>query len=379
MTYTVLGMFSGAGGLDLGFEQAGFEHVSAMDWEHWAAETMRRNRPSWHVDEADAREWSFNDEVDVLVAGPPCQGYSLGGLRKPTDGRNDLYEQVLRVAATVNPRVIVIENVLNLRTLVHPTTGRLFSQQIAWDLTALGYDVHFDVFRMDGYGVPQTRRRFVFVAFRKESPDGYHLPLPSGIESVRRWLQDLGEGEHADLPNHNPAWNFKSSVHVATGEGFDSNQKPVIARFSRTASDGNPIRHFDQPFPAVDTATVWGWAQGNVRAERVEKDRLRGKHIRNPDATVKLWRVTASRLRTMTARELARLQTFPDDWEFVGGGPLRDIQLQVGNAVPVAFAQRIGESVRDGLEALDQGRPAAPVEGAALTLPLIEWESPALA
>lgn len=368
MSYSVLGMFSGAGGLDLGFEQAGFLHRGAMDWEPWAVRTMRQNRPTWGVDEADAREWSFNGQPDVLIGGPPCQGYSLGGHRNPADERNDLYEQVLRVARDTKPRVVVIENVLNLRTIVHPQTGRLFNEQIEFDLSQLGYEVHSNVFRVDGYGVPQTRRRWIFVAFLGSAPLGYHLPLPTGRQSARSWLEDLADGTPVDLPNHSPAWNFASTVHRATGEPFSHGEVPVIARFSRTASDGNPIRTLDQVFPAVDTATVWGWAQGNVKAERVEKDRTQGKYVRNPEATAKLWRITASRLRAMTARELARLQTFPDDWEFVGGGALRDIQMQVGNAVPVKFAATIGQSVLAGLEALDSGRAFERDERAAVAL-----------
>jgi DNA (cytosine-5)-methyltransferase 1 len=368
MTYSVVGMFSGAGGLDLGFERAGFRHLRAMDWDPWAVKSLRHNRATWGVDEADAREWSFDDDVDVLIGGPPCQGYSLGGRRQANDERNDLYEQVLRVAKDSKPRAIVIENVMNLRTLLHPVTGRPFDQQIMYDLTELGYEVFRGVLRVDGYGVPQTRRRWIFVAFRGAAPAGYHLPVPNGAEVVRPWLYDLADGAPMDIANHAPVWNFKSSVHEATGESYDKSEVPVIARFSRTASDGNPIRSLDQAFPAVDTATVWGWAQGNVKAERVIKDRVNGRFIRNPSSTAKLWRISASRLRVMTARELARLQTFPDDWEFIGGGALRDIQLQVGNAVPVRFAERVAASVIDGLHALDAGAVFADEEKKALTL-----------
>ena len=215
--YTSVGMFSGAGGLDLGFEQAGFEHLAAMDHDPWAIRTLMKNRPGWNVDEADARDWAWDDEVDVLVAGPPCQGYSLGGNRQATDERNLLYREVLRVARDIRPRVVVIENVLNLRTLAHPETGRPFDQQIASDLEGItleGYEVFYDIFRMAGFGVPQTRRRFVFVAFRDGAPRGYTLPKPNGAESIRPWLYDLGQGEHVDLPNHRPEWGFRSTVHV---------------------------------------------------------------------------------------------------------------------------------------------------------------------
>lgn len=363
MTYSTIGMFSGAGGLDLGFEQAGFNHLASMDWDPWSIATLQKNRPEWDAQEADAVDWMWGGRADVLLAGPPCQGYSLGGNRNAGDQRNQLYRQVLRVAATLKPRVVVIENVLNMRTLIHPETQRPFVEQVATDLVALGYDVRCGVFRMDGFGVPQTRRRWIFVAFRGSAPEGYQLPEPYGSESIRPWLIELGSSERSDLPNHKPEWGFKSNVHVETGEPFDPTDQPVVVRFSRTASDGNPVRSFDQPFPAVDTATIWGWAQGNLVAKRVKKDRSDGaKFIRSKDSDLTLWRITASRLRAMTHREYARLQTFPDTWEFVGNNK-RDIQLQIGNAVPVEFARRLGANILEALDALDHRRPVRKTSG----------------
>jgi DNA (cytosine-5)-methyltransferase 1 len=157
-------------------------------------------------------------------------------------------------------------------------------------------------------------------------------------------------------------WGFRSAVHEETGEEIDPKEEAVPVRFSRTGSDGNPLRSFDQPFPAVDTATIWGWAQGHVRAARAVKDRTKEKFIRNPDATLTLWRISASRLRSFTHREYARLQTFPDDWEFIGSNK-RTIHLQVGNAVPVRFAAALARNVHAVLDALRLGRPYA-TEGA---------------
>jgi DNA (cytosine-5)-methyltransferase 1 len=176
------------------------------------------------------------------------------------------------------------------------------------------------------------------------------------MTTIRPFLHDLAQAAVApDLPNHAPAWGFVSAVHSETGESFPEDAEVVPVRFSRTASDGHPVRSFDEPFPAVDTATVWGWAQGNVQAARHAKDRQSEKFIRNPDAKVTLWRVQASRLRTFTHREYARLQTFPDHWVFLGQNR-RDVQMQIGNAVPVEFSRRIARNVRQALEASDQRR-----------------------
>lgn len=356
---TALSLFSGAGGLDLGFETAGFRTVTAVDIDPNSVSTIRKNRPEWNPVEADMREWmpdDLPDTPDVLIAGPPCQGFSLGGNRRAADDRNSLFNEVCRVAKRVRPRVIVIENVLNLRTMLHPDTGRPFVEEIATSLTKAGYGhIEWDVFRMDRHGVPQTRRRFVFVAFRDRAPDGWHLPISFGYESIRPWLWDLAHDNTVTLPNHEPSWGFKSQVHVDYGvdPGLDA---PInIVRLSRTASDGNPIRNWDRSFPAVDTATVWGLTRGQVSARRESIIRSsETKFVRNPKASITLWRIRADNIRSLTHREYARLQTFPDSWEFVGSNN-RDVHLQIGNAVPVRFAEHLGYNIQEALTALDTG------------------------
>lgn len=355
--YTYAGLFSGAGGLDLGFANQGFQHAFSTDLDPWAVATLRTNRPDWHVLERDVHDLRAEEipEVDVLLAGVPCQGFSLGGRRQADDPRNDLYQQVLRIAETLRPRVIVIENVLNLRTMRDPLSGLSFSAAIERGLMLAGYESHVGVFRMSEHGVPQTRRRFVFVGFRGGGPLNYHLPEPSGHTPIREFLFDLANDQVTNLPNHKPRWGFGSAVHVETGEDIKPDEPVLPVRLSRTASDGHPIRSYDEPFPAIDSATIWGWAQGNVQASRVAKDRENGKFIRNPTATVTLWRVRASRLRSFTHREYARLQTFPDSWVFQGGN-LRHVHLQIGNAVPVTFAQKLAENIRLALEAMNESR-----------------------
>lgn len=356
--YSVLSLFTGAGGLDLGFELEGFKLIEGIDIDPWCIKTLQENRPHWNVISGDVCSYNppIKQQPDVLLAGVPCQGFSLGGNRNNYDTRNLLYKEVIRIAKICHPRVIVIENVLNLRTMKTPDTGRPFAEQISADLEQLGYEVLSDIFKVCYYGVPQTRRRVVFVAFLGGRPSRYFLPRPDSETTIREFLYDLGQSRVTNLPNHQPEWGFKSAVHIETGQPFVSGEEIVPVRLSRTASDGNPIRSFDAPFPAIDTATIWGWAQGNVVAARHHKDRLNGKFVRNPEADVTLWRVSASRLRSFTHREYARLQTFPDDWVFIGGNK-RDIHLQIGNAVPVRFAQQIARNIRIALESLDQNLP----------------------
>lgn len=353
--YTFLSLFSGAGGLDIGFEKAGFIHIQSSDILDYAVKTMKMNRPDWDVLNCDVREYTpdFRCGLDVLLAGFPCQGFSLGGKREANDERNQLYKEVIRITDIMRPRVVVMENVLNLRTMIHPETNKPFALQIAEEMSAIGYTTRFQYFKVSNYGAPQTRRRFIFIAYRDDTLAHYQYPTPSRKETtIRDFIYDLGQDLTIKLPNHNPSWGFKSYAHTETGEPYSDTEIAIPVRFSRTASEGTPIRTFESPFPAVDTATVWGWAIGNIQAKRIEKEREGALYVRNPKSTAKLWRISASKLRPFTHREYARLQTFPDDWIFYGNNQ-REIQLQIGNAVPVAFAKKIAISVRDALEVLD--------------------------
>lgn len=355
--YTYLGLFSGAGGLDLGFEKAGFIHTESSDILECAVNTLRFNRPQWNILCGDVRDYTplLGKDIDVLLAGFPCQGFSLGGNRDVNDPRNSLYKEVIRITKSLQPRVVVMENVLNLRTMVHPESGQNFATHIANEMERIGYKTKFHFFRVCEYGVPQTRRRFIFICYRGDSLIPFQFPQPESVTTIRPFLYDLGQDISISLPNHNPHWGFDSLVHKETRKPVSDGEIAFPVRFSRTASDGNPIRDFDSPFPAIDTATVWGWAKGNISAIRVEKDRENGSFVRNENSTAKLWRISASMLRQFTHREYARLQTFPDDWVFTGNNQ-REIQLQIGNAVPVVFAKKIAMCVRNGLEAIDGKR-----------------------
>ncbi|MCG9884678.1 MAG: DNA cytosine methyltransferase [Cyanobacteria bacterium] len=357
MRLSFTSLFSGAGGLDLGFEMAGFKHAFSTDIDTWSVKTICNNRPDWHVKEADVRDLAVRDlpDSDVMLAGFPCQGFSLGGNRLAHDERNFLFREVIRLAKGKRPRFVIIENVLNLRTMKDPSTGLSFIEIISESFRDIGYHVKHNIFRLSNFGVPQTRRRFIFVASLDEFPDSFHWPLPESETPASLYLGDIAENPSLKLHNHEPYWNFNSRVHKATGEAFDPHEMPVPCRFSRTGSDGHPVRSLDFPFPAVDTATIWGWAQGHVIAERKEKDRIHGLFVRNQNTDLKLWRISASRLRCFTDREYARLQTFPDDWFFRGANK-RHIHKQIGNAVPVQFSYRIARFIQNIYEAQNAGK-----------------------
>jgi DNA (cytosine-5)-methyltransferase 1 len=361
---TFTGLFSGGGGLDLGFEMAGFQHLYSSDIDDWSVKTLRFNRPDWEITQGDIYDLSAQDlpDADVILAGFPCQGFSLGGNRHEDDKRNFLFQEVVRMVKDKKPRYVILENVLNLRTMKEPTTGKTFVELISRGFEEIGYHVKHHIFRMSEYGVPQTRRRFIFIASKDEFPLDFSWPLPQPDTLASEYLADIAVNPSIILPNHEPQWGFASRVHCQTGEYFDPIEKPVPCRFSRTGSDGHPIRSLASPFPAIDTATIWGWAQGNVVAERKSKNRETGLYVRNANTDLKLWRISASRLRCFTDREYARLQTFPDSWVFQGTNK-RHIHQQIGNAVPVQFAHRIGQFILEIYESQRSGKPMKIIPG----------------
>ncbi len=314
MGRAVLSLCAGAGGLDLGFERAGFGPVlAAVDSDGACVRTLLHNRPNWRVVLRDIRDYTHcGPRPDVLLAGCPCQGYSLGGRRDGADPRNQLFRTVAKIVGECRPKLVVFENVLNLRNMTF--RGKPYHAAIVEAMAKVGYLGTWRAYRMSRWGVPQTRQRIIFLfgdGFAPELPREPDVP----DEPARRWL------ENVTGPNHRRNWRWVSRVHKKTGEASDG--RLTAFRSSRTASFGHPIRTLDKPFPTVDTATIWAWAEGQVKAKRV-----RG-----------LWRVEVSRMRPFTMREYARLQTFPDDWLFAGLPA--DVRRQIGNAVPVAFAERL--------------------------------------
>lgn len=362
--YTSIGLFSGAGGLDLGFEQAGFEHILSNDNDETACNTLSINRPKWKVFCKDARQLDLRGVCpDVVLAGFPCQGFSLGGHRKIEDERNQLYKSAVELVDQCRPRAVVFENVFNLRTMTFD--GEISAaEEIRMALSRIGYETTYEMLRCSLYGVPQTRRRFIFVGFRDGLPTNYTLPVGTQKEATCRSalfdsaissLDPINVSSNVDDPF---SWSFQSTAHKSRRRSLSdlSDTQIVPVRLSRTASDGNPVRGFDAPMPALDTGTIWGFAVGDVQAHRYLPDRTKKSNVRNRESQAKLWRIEADLIRKMTSRELANLQTFPADWHFCGSTWGHRLK-QIGNAVPVNLARQIGLSVRNGLSSLDYGEP----------------------
>ena len=306
---TQASLFCGAGGLDIGFERAGFKTVWANDFNHDACETFRMwsGATVIHGDvsviDADAIPFT-----DIILGGFPCQGFSLSGPRKLDDSRNKLYKQYVRILKAKRPKAFIGENVKGLLSM----GGGEVIQAIVDDFAACGYDVYYKLLNAKYYGVPEDRERVIIVGFRKDLKiTEYEFPCPGEeMVTLEAALKD---------------------VESPCGEDVCS------APFSSRYMSRNRKRGWDQvsyTIPAMaKQVPLWPGSPDMVKV--------------GPDE----WRFGDDVLtRRLSWREAAAIQTFPLDMEFCGD--LTSKYKQIGNAVPPKLAEAIAFSVKKVLNKL---------------------------
>lgn len=299
----VVSLFSGAGGLDLGFLMAGHEIVWANDLYEDAVETYRRNIGEHIVCEDISNiDASFIPECDIVIGGFPCQGFSVANTKRHiNDERNTLYRQLIRIIDEKRPKFFVAENVKGLTNL---GKGEVF-KMILNDFEELGYLVKYRVLNAADYGVPQTRQRVFIVGVRNDVEWEYNFPevthdkdSKNGLVkwvSVTEALKDIPDPDlENDLFNHTYS-KYKLNINGYIGHRLLDPDKPAPTVTARGDSKGGVVIH---PHP-------------------------NGK-------------------RRMSCRELATVQSFPLDYEFVGNNS--SVYRQIGNAVPPILACAVAES-----------------------------------
>lgn len=341
--YNILDLFCGCGGMSLGFEQAGFNALLGIDIWKDALETYHFNRKNTKTLCADisvllGKEVANiigNNTVDVIIGGPPCQGFSVAGKRIINDERNKLYKGFVRMVDFFHPYAFVMENVPNILSI----GAGAIRNAIIEDFSALGYTVEYKVLTASDYGVPQNRRRAIFVGLLHGKH--YTFPRPLQIEKVtsEEALSDLPEysvEDGADYPlnsnsdyqrlmriNSTVLYNHQATVH---------NQK-TIDIISLVPDGGN---YKDLPVELQTTRKVHiAWTRLNSKKPSFTIDTGHRHHFH--------YRYN----RIPTARESARIQSFPDDYIFTCS---RTSQLkQIGNAVPPLLGKAIAISLLEQL------------------------------
>lgn len=335
----VIDCFCGAGGLSLGFEQAGFTVAYAFDIDASAINTYSHNK-SYHggpAYERDIHIVSRNSieadlgralgDVDVVIGGPPCQGFSVQRRGSDTDTRNDLVLEYIRLIQDLRPRIFVMENVLGILS----ARGREYLRQLEEGLGKQGYLIHRKTLLASDYGVPQSRKRVIIVGELCDNKIRFSYPEPTTKTpvTVRDSISDLMDKCEADAFNHKAdrlsPLNLRRIRSIKEGEGHDA--LPVELQLD-CHKNNKAHRHldtygrmaWDEPAPTI-TARFDSFSRGRFGHPVLD--------------------------RTITLREGARLQTFPDDFEFLGNKV--EVAKQIGNAVPPKLAKEIAECVKVAL------------------------------
>ncbi|OHV31173.1 DNA (cytosine-5-)-methyltransferase [Parafrankia colletiae] len=361
-------LFSGAGGLSLGLEQAGLRVVLGVDHDPEATETHRHHFAGLTVDD-DLADQSKVDEIaglirslrlDVVVGGPPCQPFSRAGrskirhrvrlgLAEPHDRRRDLWESFLAIVRQAGPGCVLMENVPDMaldremfifRTIVHT-------------LEELGYTVEARLVETSRYGVPQSRQRLVIAAMR--APMRFRWPDDTG-RRVTVWnaIGDLPEVDGGWRPAGGAAgWSEYSPVHQTTFQRDMRTGVPAAEAGRVYDHITRPVRPDDlQAFELMDERTLYSDLPDNVKRYRDDifddKYKRLGENDLSRTITAHIakdgyWYIHPRQSRTLTIREAARLQTFPDHVRFAG--PPSAAFRQIGNAVPPRLGEHLGQAL----------------------------------
>ncbi|MDB5052316.1 MAG: Cytosine-specific methyltransferase [Bacilli bacterium] len=380
--YHAIDLFAGAGGLSLGFEQAGFNIPIAIEKDDWAAETYEKNRKNIRVIKEDITQLSdsFFKQfigVDAVIGGPPCQGFSISASnrRDPNDPRNFLYRDYIRAVSVIKPKIVFMENVKEISKFRIPT-GELLLNDVIERFTKLGYDVNFTFVNAADVGVPQFRIRFFLIAvLNNKAPDLSEFSINSKKENINPY-RNIWEAI-SDLPTVLPKTHKEDAL-------LDYNSKPqndyqkLLRSGSKFICNHIPMKHTDRTLEKF-THITFGKLQDNIPEEL--RSRRRGspdslsniiydQNHRRLDPNKPSPTITASfyssfihpfEHRNLTVREAARIQSFPDTYHFFGKrttlskkllkkkGVFEDMHLdqfnQVGNSVPPLLAKTLGQFI----------------------------------
>lgn len=325
--YTVIELFAGAGGLAIGLEQSGIKCIALNEIDKWACSTLRKNRPNWNVLEGDIKDFNFkdyNNNVDVVTGGFPCQAFSYAGKKLGlNDARGTLFYEFARVVKEVNPPICIGENV---KGLLSHEKGKTLEGMISI-LDEIGYNVMpIRVLKAINYKVPQKRERLILVGVRKDINLEYHYPNP--YSKVYNLSDALKKGEL-----------FETNVPESEGTKYPESKRNIL--------DLVPPKGYWRDLPIELQKEYMGgsfYLGGGKTgmARRIGWDEPSLTLTCSP-AQKQTERCHPDETRPFTVREYARIQTFPDDWKF--SGSISQQYKQIGNAVPCNLGKEIGFSI----------------------------------
>ena len=310
MGYTSIEICAGAGGQALGLEMAGFDHQVLIEYEKDYCDCLKRNRPLWNVKCMDVRQFDgcpYHGQIDLLAGGVPCPPFSIAGKQLGADDERDLFPQMLRLVDEIKPRVVMIENVRGFLGKQFDNYRMLITKR----LNNLGYNVHIRLLNASDYGVPQLRPRAVLIGVRTDIFDSFTFPetKPGQAKDVGSVLFDLMS---ANGWRGVEQWR-KQAVNIA----------PTLVGGSK--KHGGP--------DLGPTRARQAWAEMGVDGRGIADEAPAVDFEGQPRLTPKM---------------MARLQGFPDDWNF---GQRKTIACRmIGNAFPPPVAKEIGLKIKKVLD-----------------------------
>lgn len=326
-----ISLFSGAGGLDLGLIGAGFNIVFANDILKPAIENYRYNIGDIYEGDITKLDIESLPDADVVVGGFPCQPFSNAGNRLGTeDDRGNLYLEVLKVIREKHPKVVVMENVRGLLSMKNKDGSKLIDTIVyLLENTGPGYDVKYQLLKASDYGVPQNRYRVIIVAFRKDLGIDYHFPDPVPYDydslTVGEAIKDV-EG----LPNQDDIWELSpQSQHLVQfiPEGGSWKNVPYEELPERMKRIRDDMKRYHSP------NFYRRFARHEINGTITAAGTPENSGILHPLEN-----------RRYSVREIARIQSFPDDYVFVGDSLSSKYKI-IGNAVPPKLGEVIGDSI----------------------------------
>ncbi|MGN0188259.1 MAG: DNA cytosine methyltransferase [Candidatus Cryptobacteroides sp.] len=327
---SLISLFSGAGGLDKGFHNAGFHTVMANEYDPKICPTFRSNFPDVNLVEGDVRELPssvFPKEVTGIIGGPPCQSWSEGGaLRGINDPRGQLFYEYIRILKDTRPLFFVAENVSGMLAARNREAVKGFLSLF----DDAGYNVSLKMLNANDFDVPEDRDRIFYVGFRKDlGIEKFEYPSPLGYKpTLYDSIWDLKDSAIPALPKN------KTNGDACR----PANHEYFVGDFSPIYMSRNRVRAWDEPGFTVQASG----RQCQMHPQAPKMIRLDGDHFKFAKGSEHLY-------RRMTVREVARIQTFPDDYKFI----YRDVNVgykMIGNAVPVNLAYHIALQIKKTLK-----------------------------
>lgn len=325
--FNIISLFSGAGGMDLGFSKAGFNIIWANEFDSKIWETYEKNH-NCYLDKRDIRSISSAElpDCDGIIGGPPCQSWSeAGALRGINDSRGKLFFDFIRILKDKQPKFFVAENVSGMLASIHESA----MQNIIKHFELAGYNVYMKLLNAVDYEVPQDRKRVFYVGFRKDLNIDYCFPVPCSKKyNLYDAIWDL-------TGNSLPAkYNNKTNGNLC----FFANHEYLNGGFSTIYMSRNRVRGWDEPSFTIQAggrhAPIHPQAPKMLYVEKNKRIFVPGKEYL---------------YRRLSVRECARIQTFPDSFLFHYNN-VADGYKMVGNAVPVNLAFHVAKSIQNSLK-----------------------------